>query len=165
VPYVAAQALGTRARAERRGEERRGGKATTHESKTKHHQRRNSMRQQPPSEHAHIHATNHQIPEKVPRRKPLNHPTATGIAPDALGPSHGLALLVDPDDPQRERVDQATLHQRHDVHVPVQLRARRQGGVGGGEEPSREERGQVGVDAVVEEEGGEDLVRVEGEGG
>lgn len=123
------------------------------------------MRQQPPPEHSHIHAADHEIPKKIPRRKPLNHAAATRVAPDALGPSHGLALLIRPDDPERKGVDQAALHQRHDVHVPVQLRARRQRGVGGGEEPPREEGREVGVDAVVEEEGGEDLVRVQRERG
>ena len=51
------------------------------------------------------------------------------------------------------------------MHVPVQLRARRQGGVGLGEQIPREERRDVDVDGVVEEEGREDLVRVEGERG
>lgn len=101
----------------------------THESKTEHYQRRHRMRQQAPSEHAHIHATDDKVPEEVPRRKALDHAIPARVAPDALGPGHALTLLVREDDPEGEGVDQAALHQRHNVHVPVQLRARRQGRV------------------------------------
>lgn len=136
----------------------------THKPQTKHHQRRDGMRPQPPAKRTDIHAADDEIPEEIASGKALNHAARAGVAPDALGPGHGLALVVGPHDPQRQRVDDAALHQRHDVHVPVQLRARREGGVGLGEEVAGEERGEVRVYAVVEEEGEEDLVRVEREG-
>ena len=49
------------------------------------------------------------------------------------------------------------------MHVPVPLGAKRQGGVGLGEEPAGEVGEELGVAEVVEEEEGQDFVHVVGE--
>lgn len=135
----------------------------THESKAKHHQRTHGMRQHAPAEYARVHGRDDKIPQEIARRQSLDHAGRARIPPHTLLQPHGAPLVVLPDDPQRQRVDQQRLAERHGVHVPVDLGPSRQMGVDGRKEPARDQGREVGVDELVPRCGDEDLVCVQRE--
>ena len=112
-----------------------------------------------------VHSRHHQIPQEVTRRKPLNHPTSARVTIYPLHRAHVLPFLIHKHDPQRRRVDRARLHQRHDAHIPVYLCASTESRVDLWEEIGGDQRGQDGLNELVEDEGGDDLVDVERKGG
>lgn len=114
---------------------------------------------------ANIPTRHHEIPQEIPGRQPLNHPTPTRIPIHPLQRTHVHPLLIREHDPQCRGIDGAGLHQRHDVHVPVDLGAPVEVRVDGGEEVGGEERGEDRLHKLVEHEGGDKFVDVEGEGG
>lgn len=141
-----------------------GGKLGTYKSKGKHTQRTHSMRPHADAEDANIRTRHHQIPQKVPRGKPLNHSTPARIPIHPLQRAHIHSFLVHIHHPQRRRIDAAGLHQRDDMDVPVDLRASVEGRVDPGEEIRGCERGEDGLHELVEEKGGDDFVDVRGQG-
>lgn len=132
--------------------------------KTKHAKRTNRMRPHAHPKDADIPTRHHQIPEKVARGKPLNHPTPARVPVHPLEAAHFLPLLIHIHDPQGGRVDGARLHEGDDVDVPVYLRAPVEMRVDLGEEEGGEEGGDDGLDGLVEDERGYQFVDVEGEG-
>ena len=122
------------------------------------------MRHGPPPEQPRVRRADEHVPEEVSRRERLHHARRAGVAPHAGAPVHALAVAVRVHHPQREAVDEHRLQQRDDVHIPVVARSRRELRVDGGEEARREERREDAVGEGVDAEGGEDLVRVQGEG-
>ena len=123
------------------------------------------VRQQARPEHVQVRGTEHKVPQEVAGREGLDEPAGARVAEDALGEGHAAALVIAPDDPEGEGVDEAGLHHRHDVDVPVDAGSAVEAGVGAGEEAGGEPWREAGVDQVVEEEGEEDFVDVEGERG
>lgn len=137
----------------------------THKAKRKDAESAHRMRPHPRPKNPQMPRRHHQIPQEVPRRQALNHPTTPRIAIHALHRPHSLALLIHRHDPQRRGIDAAALDQRDDVHVPVEAGARVEGRVDGGEEVVGEPGGEERLDGLVEEEGEGDLVDVVGQGG
>lgn len=129
-----------------------GERGVTYKTKTEHAQGTHAMRPHPPAEDAHIPARDHQIPQEVPSSQALNHATPARVAVHALHGAHVHALLVHVHDPQRGGIDGARLHERDDVHVPVDLRAPVELRVDGWEEVAGYQGGDDGLDELVEEE-------------
>lgn len=110
-----------------------------------------------------------QVPKEVSQCKALQQSGHAIIAPDSLLPVVGiapsLALLIEEDHVQAESVDEATLHERDDVHIPadpgaavelpVSLRAETVG------DERRDDVGDEGVETKSEE----NLVGVQRKGG
>lgn len=114
---------------------------------------------------AHIRTRDDQIPQEIPGRQPLNHATPTRIPIHPLQGAHLPPLLIHPHDPQRRRIDRARLHQRHHVHVPIDLGARVELRVDAREQVGGCQWRDDGLHELVEEKGGDQFVDVEGEGG
>ena len=111
-----------------------------------------------------MHYADAQIPQEVPGREPLDHAIRARVPIHPLPPVHIPPLLVPPHDPQSQEVDDARLHERHDVHVPVQPRLCAQAPILPREQAAGDVGRAVAVDEVVEGEGEEELVDVQGEG-
>ena len=125
------------------------------------------MRQHPHPKNLHVLRAHDQIPEEVAQREALAQ-TAQAIItvyphlPD-LVISPLLALLVEPDRVETERIDNACLHKANHVDVPVEFRAAREARVGVGTYARADQWGDDVAGERVEEGGEEDLVRVERE--
>lgn len=123
------------------------------------------MRKHTPAENVHISRAHVQIPEEVAQRLTLKQAAHTIVSPDPLLPvvraAPGLALLVEKDDVQAQRVDHAALHERDDVHIPANLGALGELGIDVGEQAGGDEgRDDVG-DEGVHAEGEENLMSVQ----
>ena len=73
------------------------------------------------SEHVDMLQCDHQVPEEVSGCHALNHSSRSSVAPNPFLPAHILALLIYEHNPQGEEVNRCALHQRYDVHIPVDL--------------------------------------------
>ena len=135
----------------------------TYKAEGKHCQRSHRMGQHSPSKDANMHATYAQIPQKIPGREALYHPSSAGVPPYSSPPIHRPPLLVRPHDPERHAVDYARLHERDEVDVPVELGARWEDGIALRDQQPREEGREEVLREEVEGEGDEDLVRVQGQ--
>lgn len=139
----------------------------THITQRKHTQRTDRMRQHTPPENVHMHRTHDKVPQKVAQRETLQQPAQPAVFPYPLLPrlprSRLFPLLIEPDDVQRQRADDDGLEEGHHVDIPVDACASIEGGVGGREESPGEPWREDDVDEVVEEEGENDFVDVEGE--
>lgn len=108
--------------------------------------------------------TDENVPEKIANSQSLNQSTSPSIPIHALKSIHVFPLLICKHDPQRQRSDEAALHRRHDVNIPVhfcppiQLRVDVREQVGG------EDGRDKGLDALEEKDREDDLVDMVGEG-
>lgn len=123
------------------------------------------MREHTPAEDVHISRAHVQIPQEVAQRLALEQAAHAIIAPDSLLPvvraAPGLALLVEEDDIQAERVDQAALHERDDVDIPADSGALAELRVRLGAQAGGEDGRDDVSDERVQRKGEEDLVRVQ----
>jgi hypothetical protein len=118
-----------------------------------------------PAKDVHISRAHVQIPKEVAQCLTLEQTTHAIISPDPLLPvavaAPGLALFVEEDDVQAQAVDHATLHEGDDVHIPTDLGALAELGVGIGKEASGEERRHHICDESIHRKGEEDLMSVQ----
>ena len=92
------------------------------------------MRQHTPPKDGHISRRHHHVPEEVTRRETLHQPCRARIPPDPTSPVGIPPLLVPPDDPQGDGVDEYRLDERDGMDVPIDLGATVEVGVSVGEE-------------------------------
>jgi hypothetical protein len=121
------------------------------------------MSQQPKTKDIQVQQGDAEIPDEITHRKSLNQAASAGITPNALLIVHGLALLVESHNPQRQGVDENALDERDDVGVPVGLLRAVVARVELREQPVREHRRHDNLGEGVEEGGGKHLVDVQGE--
>ena len=106
---------------------------------------------------------NHQIPEEVPASKSLHQPRSSSIAMHPLHLAHLVPLIIIQHNPQRQPADDRRLHERHDVHIPVQLCARVELRVYVGEDVAANRGGDVFVGDMVEGESEGYFMEVQGQ--
>lgn len=107
----------------------------------------------------------HEIPQEVASRQALDHASSAGVAPDSLFPGHVLAVLIREHDPEGQDADHDTLEERDHMDVPVDLAIRRQLGVLDGEDDRGDPWSDDNVDKSVAQEGDQDLMDVQRQGG
>lgn len=81
------------------------------------------MREGPHPEHVHVSSGNNEVPQEVAGSKALDHAACATVAPYPFFLTHGLSLVVDKHDPQRNDVNHAALEKRHAVRVPADFPA------------------------------------------
>lgn len=79
------------------------------------------MGQCPQAEDVEVEAGDNQIPDKVACGQSLDHGAGSSVSPEALLPVHLPALIVVPDDPDSDGIDEAALDHGHDLSIPVKL--------------------------------------------
>ena len=104
----------------------------------------------------------HQIPQEVPASKSLHQPRSSSVAMHPFHLAHLVPLVIIQHNPQRQPADNRRLYERHDVHVPVQLRARIELRVYIGEEVAANHGRDVFVGEMVESECEGYFVEVQG---
>jgi hypothetical protein len=105
-----------------------------------------------------------EIPQEIAARKRLYQPSGAGVSMYFASPVHLAPLLVFGHNPECEHADDGALHERHDVHVPVEFCAGIEAVVCVREEVARQDRGDEEVDRIVEGKGEEQFVDVQREG-
>jgi len=140
-----------------------GGRGKNHKSKRENNESTQCVGKHAKSEQPHVLQSNYQVPEEVSSRHALNHSSCPGIAPNPLLPVHSLALLIRIHHPQGEDIDERALDERNYMDVPVDLPLWRQLRILDGKYFSRHVRRDKDVNTVIEEEGSEDFVDMEGQ--
>lgn len=127
----------------------------------------NGVREHTPTEDVHISRAHIQVPEEVSQRLALKQTAHSIVSPDPLLPvvraAPGLALLIEEDDVQAQRVDHAALHERDDVNIPANLGALGELGIDVREQAGGDEGRDDVRDEGVHAEGEEDLMGVQGQ--
>lgn len=107
----------------------------TYVAQPKHRNGTHSMRQHSHAKYLGVSCTHYKIPHEIAEGKALAQPTATQVTPCpllpeavAIAPPH-LPLIIAPDHPQAQPVDDNALHKRHNVYVPIELTPPAQAGV------------------------------------
>ena len=137
------------------------GPGKAYKAKRVHRQRSQSMRQHADAERPQVHRADHQIPQEIADRQRDDQPVGARVAPHPLLPAHLPAGPVLPQRPGRHGADDDRLDQRHDMDVPADARARREGVVDVRDEAPRDVRRADQLDEGVERKDHDDLVYVE----
>lgn len=132
----------------------------TYVSKAENPQGTDSMEEHADSKHPNIDRADDQVVDKVSGRESSHHATNAGVSINAFTDIHRFPLFIGEHSPQGQGIDEGALHQRHNMHIPVQLCPPIELGVVPGEEERGQPRGDDEMDELVHNKREQDLVDV-----